>query len=71
MGRYEYKTLPDPDYQSSEPFAVCPRLDRIKVYHRNARRMEQAGLAAPYDLESQTWDVTDPNISGPGQLTLS
>ena len=66
----EHLTVPNPDHDSNDPTAVCPAKDRITVYHSNARRMEDANLAAPYDLESAAWDVTDPAISGPGQVTL-
>lgn len=67
----EHISVPNPDYNSTDSYAVCPRRDRIVVYHTNARRMEQAGLAAPYSLESTPWDLmSDPSLSGPGRVTL-
>jgi hypothetical protein len=66
----EHLTVPNPDHGSTSPGAVCPGRDRITVYHSNARRMEDAHLAAPYALESVAWDVSDPTIAGPGRVTL-
>jgi hypothetical protein len=67
----EHIKVPNPDHKSNRPNAVCPGLDRIVVYHTNARRMEQAGLAAPYPLESNTWDVMPvKSLSGPGRVSL-
>jgi len=67
----EHINVPNPDYISTSPDAVCPRRDRIVVYHTNARRMEQAGLAAPYPLESNSWDLMSvASLSGPGRVTL-
>lgn len=67
----EHITVPNPDYNSTSSNAVCPRRDRIVVYHTNARRMEQAGLAAPYSLESTPWNLMSvPSLSGPGRVTL-
>lgn len=51
----EYLTLPNPDYGLQSANAVRPQDEKIRVYHRNAKRMEDAGLAAPYDLESRPW----------------
>ncbi len=75
VDRYDFNyterlTVPNPDHGSTSPGAVCPGCDRITVYHSNARRMEDAHLAAPYDLESVAWDVSDPTIAGPGRVTL-
>jgi len=66
----EYLTLPNPDHGSTSPLAVCPKKETIRVYHTNARRMENAGLAAPYHLESAAWDVKMPRVIGPGRVTL-
>jgi hypothetical protein len=38
------------------------------VYHTNAQRLEQAGLAAPYDLKSKDWRVTDARIIAPADV---
>lgn len=67
----EHITVPNPDFNSTNPNAVCPRRSRITVYHTNARRMEQANLATPYPLESNTWNLMSAvNVSGPGRVTL-
>ena len=66
----EHITVPNPDFKSSKPGAVCPQNKSMTVYHRNARRMEQAGLAAPYDLETKAWNVGG-SISAPGHVKLS
>jgi hypothetical protein len=62
----EYFTVPNPDYRSSQPDAVRPTDQSMRVYHRNAQRLERAGLAAPYDLLSNEWPVTDQAIVRPG-----
>jgi len=64
----EHLNLPNPDNRSSATYAVCTSKDSIVVYHKNAKRMEQSLLAAPYDLQSQAWAVTTPSISGPGTV---
>jgi len=67
----EHITVPNPDYNSTSSNAICPRRDRIVVYHTNARRMEQANLAAPYPLESNAWDLMSvSSLSAPGRVTL-
>lgn len=62
----EYFTVPNPDYRSSQPDAVRPQDQSMRVYHRNAQRLERAGLAAPYDLLSNEWPVTDQSLLRPG-----
>jgi hypothetical protein len=34
------------------------------VYHRNAKRLEDAKLAAPYDVEVGPWTVTEKTVIG-------
>lgn len=58
----EHLTLPNPDFGSKEPDAVRPTDRKLRVYHSNAERLEKAGLAAPYDLESKPWAVSDPAL---------
>jgi hypothetical protein len=60
----EYLTMPNPDFQSSARDAVAPNLQTFRVYHRNAKRLEDARLAAPYDLVVGPWTVTSPGIIG-------
>ncbi len=67
----EHITVPNPDHNSRSPNAVCPGRDRMVVYHTNARRMEQASLAAPFSLESAPWDLMSvTSLSGPGRVSL-
>ncbi len=51
----EHLTVPNPDYQRSGPDAVRPEDADLRVYHRNAQRLEEAGLAAPFRVESEPW----------------
>jgi hypothetical protein len=61
----EHLTVPNPDYQSTAAGAVTPGSDRVVVYHRNAKRIEDAGLAAPYHLVSNRWSISGaPTTSG-------
>jgi hypothetical protein len=59
----KYLTVPNPDY--GNPNGVAPKKVRIRVYHRNAKRVENAKLAAPYDVKSTHWQVTNQKIAGP------
>ena len=73
LDRYDWDpakhiTVPNPDYGKSFAGAVEPKSENITVYHTNARRLESAGLAAPYDLESEPWNVVDVGVTGPGEV---
>jgi hypothetical protein len=59
----EHFTVPNPDFGSPAPNAVRPRDQSLTVYHRNAQRLERAGLAAPYDIRSNIWAVTGNLVS--------
>ena len=65
-------TVPNPDYNNPFNVAnpVAPSQDQIMVYHKNAIRVEKAGLAWPYDLESEPWRVTDMKIMGPAKIEM-
>ncbi len=39
--------------------------------HFNAKRVEAAKLAAPYDAVSTPWTVTDPEIAGSSKVDAS
>lgn len=58
----EYLTLPNPDFGSSDPDAIRPDLDSFRVYHRNAKRMVDHGLAAPFRVKVGPWRVQQPDI---------
>ena len=57
-------TVPNPDYGSKDPDAIKPGSQTIDVHHSNAKRVEAAGLAAPYDLNTVFWPVADAGITG-------
>jgi hypothetical protein len=61
----KHLTMPNPDYGVQAPWAIRPDLQRIVVFHANAKRLERDGLAAPYDLETAPWDVTDCSVIAP------
>lgn len=65
----EHFTVPNPDYRSTAGGAVCPHKETIRVFHRNAQRMERAHRAAPYDIESDPWPVSNARLSGPSVVT--
>lgn len=58
----EYLTVPNPDYRSKKTGAVRPDDRFFKVYHVNAKRLEDANLAAPYIVESDRWNVNYPAL---------
>jgi hypothetical protein len=60
--RNEHLTLPNPDYQSKESFAIAPTEQDITVYHSNAFRLERAGLARPFKVKIRPWLVLDPKL---------
>lgn len=73
LDRYDWDpnkhlTMPNPDFGNKSPWAIRPDLSKITVFHSNAKRIEAANLAAPYDLETDTWTVGDPQITGPGEV---
>lgn len=53
----EYITVPNPDFGSKDPAAVATAEKKIVVYHKHAKRLEDAKLAAPYDLRTRPWQV--------------
>lgn len=71
--RYDWnkiKTIkvPNPDFGVRESYAVAPNEQIIQVYHKNALRLEGAGLAAAFDVKSNFWNVVEQSISGPGRI---
>ena len=44
---------------------MSPDQKWVTVYHKNAIRVEQAGLAHAFHNESDPWDETDLSIVGP------
>ena len=68
----EHFTVPNPDYKNRFNVAkpVTPKMEKTLVFHSNAIRIEKAGLAAPYDLRSEPWGVTDLDIMGPAPVNV-
>ncbi len=72
--RYEWDhsqqiKVPNPDYKSRGAEAVAPLSEFVTINNINAKRLEEAGMAAPYYLESDTWYV-DSVLGAPGQVDL-
>jgi len=64
-------TVPNPDHGSREKWAVAPGERDITIYHRNAIRLENAGLAKAFHDESEPWDEkVDLTVVGPETLRL-
>ncbi|MFF3959839.1 hypothetical protein ACFYY1_42810 [Streptomyces sp. NPDC001890] len=59
-------TVPNPDFGNPSRLdaPVAPHKATITVYHSNAKRVEAAGLADPYDAASKVWVVNDPDLVG-------
>ncbi len=64
----KHLTMPNPDYGVHAPWAIRPDLQQIVVFHANAKRIERDGLAAPYDLETTPWDITDRAMLAPAVI---
>ncbi len=58
----EHLTMPNPDFGSKSSNAIEPKLKSIRVFHKNAQRMEKAKLAAPYDLVVGPWKAQTNNV---------
>ncbi|MCU0627260.1 MAG: hypothetical protein MUF21_12370 [Gemmatimonadaceae bacterium] len=66
----EHLTLPNPDYRQSGAELVRPDLEKITVFHSNAKRLEDAGLAAPFRVAIRPWRPTDPALMLPAPLPV-
>ena len=64
----EHLTLPNPDFGSQDADAIHPELEKIKVYHTNAKRMVDKGLAAPFKVVVGPWKPTDPALTASAVL---
>lgn len=67
----EHFTVANPDYQSQAPDAVRPQDQTLTVFHSNAKRLEVAAKAAPFDVVLRPWTVADPRITGPANVDTS
>ena len=64
----EHLTVPNPDYGRNTSDAASPKSQTIVVYHRHAKRIEDAGLAAPYKFVTNPWRVTDAALIAPANV---
>ncbi|MBC7928723.1 MAG: hypothetical protein H7039_24020 [Bryobacteraceae bacterium] len=67
----ERLTVANPDYESKAPVAIRPQDKTLTVYHSNAKRLEEAGQAAPYDVVLRSWSVTNAAIIAIAEIDLS
>jgi hypothetical protein len=67
----ERLTVANPDYQSKAPDAIRPQDQTITVYHSNAKRLEDASQAAPFDVVLRAWRITDARLIGTAQIDPS
>ena len=58
----EYLTVVNPDFGSKAADAIRPQDKTLTVYHSNAKRLEDAGKAAPYDVVLRPWTVADARV---------
>lgn len=65
----EYFTVPNPDFGKTGPGMIAPKQESVRIYHSNAKRIEDANLAKPFDLESKLWTVTNLEITKAGTVT--
>src|SRR5262249_22708072 len=66
----EHLTVPKPESGRKTPDAVAPASKTVVVYHRTAKRLEDAGLAAPYDLRTKPWTVSIADVVAEGTVDL-
>jgi hypothetical protein len=67
----ERLTVVNPDYQSTSPQAIRPQDRTVTVYHSNAKRLEDAAQAAPYNIVLKPWAVTDGRLTAPADVDVS
>lgn len=73
--RYEWNpdkriVVRNPDFKSREPDAVAPKSRTITVQNIHAKKLEDAGLAAPFYLTSEPWYL-EPMFCTKAQVDLS
>jgi hypothetical protein len=64
----EHLTVPNPDFGSQSPSAVSPKSKTVVVYHKNAKRIEDAGLAAPFAFKTKPWQITEASLVSPSDV---
>jgi len=63
--------LPNPDFGSRDRSAIAPGQPVITFHYRHAIRVEQAGLAHPFESESTEWTPSDPRITARAVIDTS
>jgi hypothetical protein len=53
------------------PSRLPPTKKKILIYESNTVRLEKAGLAKPFNLESKAWAITDLSIMGAAEIDPS
>ena len=66
----EHLTVANPDYGSKAPTAIRPQDPTLTVYHSNAKRLEDARSAAPYQVVLKPWMVADARLCGPADIDI-
>ena len=66
----EHLKVPNPDFGKKGPGAVEPGSKVVRVYHSNAKRIEDANLAAPYSFTTPRWPVSAPDVTGTANVSL-
>lgn len=67
----ERLTVVNPDYKSQLPNAIRPQDKTLTVFHSNAKRLEDSGQAAPYDVVLRPWAVTDARVTAQAEIDIS
>jgi hypothetical protein len=66
-----WDNLPNPDYGWRDPDAVSPNERSVRVNHRIPRRVEAAGLAAPFQVRTREWPVLDAPLLSAAEVDPS
>jgi hypothetical protein len=66
----EYLTVVNPDFGSKAPDAIRPQDRTLTVFHSNAKRLEAAGKAAPYQVILKPWTVADARLAAQASVDI-
>lgn len=67
----EYLTVANPDFGSKAADAIRPQDRTLTVFHSNAKRLEDAKQAAPFNVVLKPWGVTDARVIGAASVDVS
>jgi hypothetical protein len=59
----EHLTVVNPDFGSKAAYAIRPEDQKLTVYHSNAKRLEDAGKAAPFLVVLKPWYADDARLT--------